>query len=349
MGWVYEVHDRRLDIRVAVKVFRSDDGMDASSAARFVREARVAARLESAHIAKVHDFGVLEDRGIPFIVFELLHGQDFEHLLAAASPLPISLAVDYLLQALVGVAAAHAEGIAHRDLKPANLFLVERQGQPVLVKVLDFGVAKALKGREIDRAPTTRTDEVFGTPLYMAPEQLLSAKRVDERADIWSLGVILYELLTKARPFDGATFGELLSSMMEGIVVPPERHRPDVPPALSAIILRCLERERERRFPSVFELATALVPFGSPSASAELEEIQSILRENTEKRNLDSELAATIPDNNAPFASTWPLASLSARSLAGRGASPVLPAVIIGVLSLIILVVAGAVGYLLGR
>src|SRR5262249_19218213 len=161
----------------ALKVLDSD-GFDTQQTTRFLREARIAVHVENAHLVRAHDFGVCEDLGLPYIAFELLCGDDLERVLAREGPLPIVRAVDYIMQALVGIAAAHVDGIVHRDLKPANLFRVESPGKPPLVKVLDFGVAKAIKGREIGRAPSTATGDVFGTPLYMAPEQLRNSKRI---------------------------------------------------------------------------------------------------------------------------------------------------------------------------
>ncbi|MDB5220287.1 MAG: Protein kinase, partial [Myxococcaceae bacterium] len=263
MASVFAAYSSALGSHVAIKLLKPELAMDLNLVGRFVREGRIAARIDSPHVARIHEFGICHTNCVPFIAFELLHGDDLEKVLAAHGPMPVSLAVDYVMQALVGVAAAHSHGIAHRDLKPANLFRVQTPGQPPLIKVLDFGVAKALRGLELDRGPQTSTSALMGTPPYMAPEQLRSSKRIDARADIWSLGVVLYELLTAAHPFDGATFGALLAAIMKGSPVPIERHRADLPPPLVAVILKCLQKERDQRFQSVKELATALAPFGS--------------------------------------------------------------------------------------
>jgi serine/threonine-protein kinase len=266
MGSVYAAYSSALDAPVAIKLLKPELAMDPKHVGRFVREGRIVARIDSPHVLRIHEFGVCEKYGVPYIAFELLQGEDLEHVLAADGPMPVPVAVDYVMQALAGVAAAHAQGIAHRDLKPANLFRVQAQGERPLIKVLDFGVAKALRGLEEEPGPQTSTAAVIGSPPYMAPEQLRSSKYIDARADIWSVGVVLYELLTGAHPFSSATFAGLLAAIMKARPVPIERHRADVPPPLVAVILKCLQRERDDRFQSVNDLAAALAPFGSQTA-----------------------------------------------------------------------------------
>jgi serine/threonine-protein kinase len=310
MGTVYAAQNKLLDTSVALKVLHAEHAVDDKIVARFIREARVAAGIDNEHVARVHDFGVCE--GSPYIVYELLSGEDLAGVVAKEGPLPSTVAVDYVMQALAGVAAAHAGGIVHRDLKPANLFRARRVNGPPIVKVLDFGIAKALKGRELDRGPQTATSALMGSPLYMSPEQLRSSKRIDFRADIWSLGVTLYELLTGALPFSAASLGELLTALLEGAPVPLERHRPDLPPALVAVVGRCLERDRERRFQSVKELATALAPFGTEVGHAALRNIEHLTRD------------ATIPPPQPP--SSDPRSSASADATTGDAARDAAPA-----------------------
>lgn len=280
MGDVYLAHHQGLDTHVAIKLLKAEFLSDKKTLERFVREARVAARIDNPHIAKVFDSGAT-DSGVPYIVYELLIGEDMAAVVSREGPLPVTVAVDYIMGALEGVAAAHSHGIAHRDLKPANLFLVRKPNGASFVKVLDFGVAKALKGAEMIRGGITATSSIVGSPSYMAPEQLLDSKLIDFRADIWSMGVTLYELLTQNMPFDAENLGGLLKKILEGAPVPMNRYRRDLPSGLVAIVMRCLEKDRERRYRSARELATALAPFGTDISMGALEAIEAMAREAT--------------------------------------------------------------------
>jgi serine/threonine-protein kinase len=282
LSMVYEAQDQRLNLRVALKVLHDEGLVDAGMIERFLREGRVVVQLDSPHIAKAYDFGFCERLGVMYIALELLRGADLEQLLVNQGPLPVVRAVDYTMQALAGVAAAHVEGIVHRDLKPANLFLAEQPGRPPVVKVLDFGIAKALRGAELGRALPTASLDVFGTPLYMAPEQIQSAKGIDERADIWSIGVILYELLAGATPFVGVSLAALLNAILDDGLVPLVRRCPDVSPALAAVVHRCLQRDRALRFPTVMELAFGLAPFGSVISAQALDVIENVFRSRSQ-------------------------------------------------------------------
>src|SRR5262245_18034417 len=195
MGVVVSAMHIDLEERRAIKLMHSADLANAQTVERFLREARAAARLRSDHVAKVHDVGRLET-GAPYIVMELLVGEDLSHLLKARGPLPIEEAVLYILQACDAIGEAHAAGIVHRDLKPANLVLSRRPNGAPCVKVLDFGISKrtAPAGSAMLQSEITGTAEVIGSPHYMSPEQMRSTRNVDNRTDIWSLGVILYKL-----------------------------------------------------------------------------------------------------------------------------------------------------------
>lgn len=225
---------------------------------RFLREARAAARLQSEHVAKVHDVGRMEN-GAPYMVLEYLDGCDLKVWLGRQGPLSVEEAVAYVLQVCDAIAEAHELGIVHRDLKPANLFLVRRRNGTPCVKVLDFGISKHTGPEDVE---LTSTNAMFGSPLYMSPEQMARTKTVDSRTDIWAIGTILYELLTGKSPFKATTMTEVVSRVLQEEPVPLRELRPDVPPGLEAVIARCLRKRREERFQTVGELVDAISPFG---------------------------------------------------------------------------------------
>ncbi len=229
---------------------------------RFLREAQTAARIKSDHVTRVLDVSVLSS-GLPFMVLELLEGHDLGRVLRARGPLPIAEAVGLVVQACAGVAEAHALGIVHRDLKPANLFLTRRPDGSPLVKVLDFGISKIGEADQEGNAELTLTvtDDVLGSPQYMAPEQLRAPKGVDARADVWSLGMILYRLVTGECAFEGDSAASLLAALAADEPIPMRQRRPEVPVELEAIVMRCLTKKREARCKDAAELADALAPF----------------------------------------------------------------------------------------
>jgi serine/threonine-protein kinase len=261
MGVVIAARHIELGQRVAIKILHR---RGEAVTARFLREARICARLASDHIPRVFDVGRL-DNGAPYIVMEYLVGEDLGRLVARG-PLVKADAVGYLLDACAALSAAHAAGIVHRDLKPANLFLTTRSdGRPV-AKVLDFGISKSSAAEE-EVAPLegalTSTGTMLGSPLYMSPEQIRARKDVDARTDIWALGVILYELLTGRQPFRAPTLAAAAVAIAVEAPTPPSRLQAELPPALDAVILRCLEKEPRARFQSVDALAKALRPFAT--------------------------------------------------------------------------------------
>lgn len=264
MGVVVAARHVDLGQRVALK-FMLKEAMAGSNAERFLREAKAAVQLKSVHTARVLDVGRLKN-GEPFMVMEYLEGRDLDAELQARGPLPPHIAVEYILQACEALAEAHALGMIHRDVKLKNMFLTQAVDGRPLVKVLDFGLAKQL-GSHGD-VSLTATNTVFGSPQYMSPEQMRSAKDVDHRSDIWSLGVCLYELVTGRVPFDASGVAEICAMVLKDPVPPPSQFVFGLPPDLEEVILRCLEKDPNNRYQSVAELAFALQSYGADEGSA---------------------------------------------------------------------------------
>lgn len=301
MGWVVVATHLQLEQRVALKFMRTSHAMSSPEAvARFLREARAAARIQSEHVARVSDVGTLES-GAPYLVMEYLEGRDLDSLLQARRSLPIAEAIDYAMQACEGLGEVHAAGIVHRDLKPANLFLARRSDGSVRVKLLDFGISKiaSTPGRTSDGGMTS-TQALMGSPLYMAPEQMRSSKGVDARADIWSMGVILYEMLGGQSPFNGDTLPQVCARIMAETPDSLREARRDVPSALEAVVMRCLEKDVQRRFQDVVALAQALAPFGPPDARIAADRIGRVVRRTQpSSADLVGGAAATTTVNSA--------------------------------------------------
>ncbi|MBX3201125.1 MAG: protein kinase [Labilithrix sp.] len=274
MGVVVAAMHVDLEQKVALKFLLPSALAQPGIVERFAREARASVRLKSPHVARTIDTGRL-DNGSPFIVMEFLEGRDLDAELEARGPLPVEDAASYVLQACDAIAEAHAAGIVHRDLKPANLFLARGHDGRSLVKVLDFGISKVAT---TDAAPAalTSTETVFGSPAYMSPEQMRSSKVVDGRTDIWSVGVVLYELVTRRLPFEAPTALEIGLKASQDPTPSPRSHRPDLPEALEQVILRCLEKEPGDRFATISELATALAPHAHARDRAIAERIGDI-------------------------------------------------------------------------
>jgi serine/threonine protein kinase len=258
MSTVYEAQHAVVGRRFAVKFLHADLAGYDEALERFNREARAAGSLNSENIASIVDFGHADD-GAPYIVMELLLGEDLAKVLAREGPLPIARAVNLLIQASRGLDAAHAAGIVHRDLKPENLFVCRRGDGSDLLKILDFGIAKlAGVGTEAPPASLTRTGSTMGTPLYMPPEQARGEKDLDHRADIYALGVILYEALAGQRPHPGETYNAILYHVLTQPVAPLQTLRPDVPADLAKVVHQALSPRPSDRPQTVMELARAL-------------------------------------------------------------------------------------------
>ncbi|WP_438028147.1 protein kinase domain-containing protein [Sorangium sp. So ce233] len=278
MGMIVAAWHLELDQRVAMKFLHSPgtDTGGGDPAERFRREARALARIKSEHVARVLDVGSLQ-AGLPYMVMEFLDGNNLSEEIRARGPLPVMESVGYMLQVLEAMAEAHAAGIVHRDLKPANLFLARRPDGERIIKVLDFGISKALLGISRDELSLTKTATLLGSPLYMSPEQVRSAREVDARADIWSLGVIFYEMLTGRTPYNGDSVPQLFSALLYESPFTVAQIRPDVPPDLDAAVMHCLAKEREQRWSNVGDLAAALLAFGPPGSHVHAERARRVL------------------------------------------------------------------------
>lgn len=274
MGVVLAARHVQLDEPVAIKVLLPSAAAVPDVVARFSREARAAVKIKNEHVVRVLDVDVLPT-GAPYMVMEYLEGCDLASWTQQQGGISIPRAVDFVLQAAEALAEAHRLGIVHRDLKPANLFWVRRADGADQIKILDFGISKlAVTADSAETSHLTRTAAVFGTPLYMSPEQMLSARDVDARTDIWALGTILYELLAGHAPFLGETLAEVHARVSSQPPAPLRVSRPDVPAELEAVVLCCLEKDRDRRYPDVGALAIALEPYAPEHALASISRIR---------------------------------------------------------------------------
>ena len=266
MGVVVAAMHLELDQRVALKFLLPEALAHPEIVERLAREARAAAKIRSQHVARVIDTGKMAN-GTPFMVMEYLEGKDLAALLSENGALPIETAIEYVLQASEAVAEAHHAGIVHRDLKPSNLFLAEQPDNRSIIKLLDFGISKL---PDPTSTQLTHGGAMMGSPNYMSPEQLRESKSVDARADIWALGVILYELIAGKLPYAAESLPETMVLILNNKPQPLSAHRPDVPPALVQAIMKCLCSDREQRYATVADLASALAPFAGDSQGAAL-------------------------------------------------------------------------------
>jgi serine/threonine-protein kinase len=275
MGIVVAATQLELDRPVAIKFLVAEAAKAPEIVARFAREARAVAKIQGEHVARVLDVGVLEN-GLPYMVMEYLDGADLAQHIALEGRLPLPEMAKYMLEACEALAEAHAAGIVHRDLKPANLFLARRPDRTTIVKLLDFGISKSPVGAT---AGITSTQAIMGSPVYMSPEQLVSAKHVDARSDIWSLGVVLYEALAGTPPFNAESMPQIVTRILHTPAPPLSDARPDLPPSVGAIVERCLAKDPAARFGDVAELASALAPFVEDGARS-VERIARVLGRN---------------------------------------------------------------------
>jgi len=304
MGAVVAAEHTDLEQRVAIKFMLEAAAKNEVGKKRFLREAQAATKLRSEHVTRMLDFGTLDD-GVPYLVMELLEGKDLDVMIRAAGKLPIEEACEIVLQTCEALAEAHGRGIVHRDIKPANLFVTRRADGSPAVKVLDFGIAKHRNVAEIEGTALTRSNALLGSPMYMSLEQFRAAREVDARSDIWSLGVVLYKALTGAMPFVADSLGSLIMVLMTEDPEPLERHREDLPEALSAVVLRCLQKDPAERYQSVAELAEGLAPFAPERSRPLLDRIRAHLATAREGASLPPpEGSGERTGNNSPGQTT---------------------------------------------
>ena len=303
MGIVYLAKHLQLGERVAIKLLRTKTLKNAELVARFLREGRTAARLSSEYVARVRDVGTLPN-GAPYLVMEHLDGRDFDAVLAEHGALEPRVAVKYMLQACEALAEAHAMGIVHRDLKPANLILIRKRDGTTAIKIIDFGISK-LAASEAPEPAMTQASTMMGSPLYMAPEQMTSARDVDARSDVFSLGAMLYHLLTNKPPFVGSTAVDVFERISLG-PPSPRAVRPDLPAGIEAVTSRCLRKNPDDRFADVAALAAALAPFGPPHAERFAESAERILRASADTNAASSPVSPSGMTTPSPVGASAP-------------------------------------------
>lgn len=264
MGVVYEALHIALERRVAVKTLLEEVSADPQVGARFEREARAASAIGHPNIVDVFDLGRTGD-GLLFMVMELLDGESLASLLKRTPKVPIALALHVMTQVLGGLSAAHKHGIVHRDLKPDNIFIVQSEERPNLVKIVDFGISKVLKpsptgsSNVTAKVAGTMVGSVLGTPLYMSPEQAIGqVTTIDHRTDVYSAGVVLYEMLCGRTPYLGESYVQIFASLLEGDYPAPRTLSPEIPPDVEAAIVCALDRDMSKRFPSAAAMRQAL-------------------------------------------------------------------------------------------
>jgi eukaryotic-like serine/threonine-protein kinase len=268
-GDVYEATHLALGAPVAVKVLRAGPPETGDiRRKRFLREARVAAGLRTDHVVRIYDV-VAPESGLTYIVMELLQGETLADRVQRAGPLPVAEAIGFVLQAAKPLGQMHAQGIVHRDVKPSNLFLARDADGHEVIKLLDFGVAAFQRPVARDSS-LTLTEAMVGTPRYMAPEQVQSSRSVDARADVWALGITLYEMLAGKPPFDGQTVLAVLNQIERQEPKPLGDVRSGIPPALAALVHACLAKDPAGRPADARELVEALGAMAGPAPRAKL-------------------------------------------------------------------------------
>lgn len=271
MGAVYLGQHVHLQRKVAVKVLARGHEPGSEAVKRFYREARIAGRIGHPSIVDVYDLGTLAN-GSPYLVMEHLEGETLGERIARAGAQPIDETLDVLCEVLSALGAAHARGIVHRDMKPANVFLVKREaGEEIApgdkhssVRLLDFGISKDLSD-DGQTMSITKAGKVVGTPYYMSPEQARGERNIDHRVDVYGSGVTLYEALTGRLPYKASSYGSLVAKILDGRAEPPSHWRPALPPAVDALVLRAMHRDRQQRFQTADEMLGAAMAVRGPA------------------------------------------------------------------------------------
>ncbi|AKT40345.1 serine/threonine protein kinase [Chondromyces crocatus] len=337
MGSVYEAEHTATGRRVAVKVISSADlTKDPKVVSRFQREARAAGAIETQHITQVLDAGVDRESNLPFLVMEYMVGDDLMALIKRVGVLSPDLVLRIGAQACLGLQKAHTASVVHRDIKPHNLFLARREAGEVVVKLLDFGIAKVKmdQAHDTEGAELTRTGNLLGSPLYMSPEQARGAKEIDWRTDIWSLGAVMYQALTGRTPYHHINaLGELIISICSVPPPPVQDFAPWVAPEVAAIVHNCLQQDPGRRYQSAEQLLAAikqLLPYGWTIQEDMLISLEDSMRQHAAPR-LPLSMPPPRPEmgshpamgSNPSLSSSPGLASSPALGVApGMGSSP---------------------------
>jgi eukaryotic-like serine/threonine-protein kinase len=338
MGEVWRALHTQLDDAVAIKVLSRELMQNEEAVQRFEREARILYKIRSSHICRVLDVDALPD-GRPFMVMELLRGHDLATLLETGPKLEVELAVDLAVQLCEALAEAHQRHIVHRDLKPENVFLARAGGGGYLLKLLDFGLSKErTSGGRRDRQ-LTATQQVMGTPSYMAPEQWVSAASAGPAADQWAVATIVFEMLAGRPPFEGINVAQICGHVLNAPTPSLCRLRSDVPQGLEMVLHKALEKDPRRRYENVGALALALSAHGPPGTPARAERLARTLaavepgaepQVNLPAPVVSSEMGATLPRVRVNTFNSWQTAAPAAKRRMGYAAVAVLSLIAIG-------------------
>jgi eukaryotic-like serine/threonine-protein kinase len=327
MGSVHEATDTVTGTRVAVKLITAEMAKNPTLMGRFSREARAAATIDTPHIVKVLDAGTDEASGLPFLAMELLEGEDVQQLIRRLGPLPPDLALRVVAQACLGLDRAHEARIIHRDIKPANFFLAKTADGQRVVKLLDFGIAKITRDADDatgETAGLTRTGSMLGSPLYMSPEQARGHKNLDRRADLWSLGVVLYQALTGRTPHqDTDALGELIIAICTEEATAIQELAPWVPPDIAAVAHRAMRFAPAERYQTAGEMLDAirpLLPSGWAIDDSMFQPLREVDRDQVQPRLI------TQPDMPIPRAGRTTTPGAITAASPGASSKPVIEA-----------------------